>query len=212
MIRAMSRLPLLALLCCALLATVAARAGAPVPCDGTESWVCEGGRMVKHCCPKTAKCNYRNPPHIDCGDGTCVEGGDEGRCVPPQAARMAAKSEAECTKEYGRWEPACVAHKVTKACVAPVPTNYTGPPTNPPYRTCRDDRCTTSRFIEDCHPARAAAKTCADGWTKVCLEGKVTERCLPAVPDPKSEYRAASYVVCGDGSCAVGADKSVCPP
>jgi hypothetical protein len=211
----MWRLPLLvAMLAGLVLGAPRARAGAPVPCDGTEKRVCEGGRMTTHCCPKSAKCNYRNPPHIDCGDGTCVEGGDEGRCRPPQPVMSASKSEETCKKDYGTWEPACVAHKVTKACIMPVPTNYTGPPNNPSFRTCRTDRCTTSRFIEDCHPARGevAEKACAGSWTKVCLGGKVTERCLPPVPEPESEFRAKTFVTCADGSCAVGDDKSTCPP
>ena len=212
----MWRLPLLAVICCALLggAPRRARAGAPVGCDGSESRVCEEGRIVRRCCPKGAKCNFRNPPHIDCGDGTCVAGHDEGRCAPPQPQTTVAKDEADCKKQSGSWEPACVAHKVTKACILPVPTNYTGPQHNPPFRTCRGgDRCTTGRFIEDCHPGRDELEhqVCGGSWTKVCLGGKVVDRCLPWVVQPKSEYPASTYVTCDDGSCAVGEDKDVCP-
>ena len=188
-----------------------ADAGSPMPCDGTETVVCHGGVLVKQCCPKGKKCNFRNPPHIACGNGYCAEGKDVGRCPAPQAATTAAKSEAECKGEYGDWAEVCVARKVTKACLPSMPTNFTGPPLNPPFRTCgpKDERCTTSQFIEDCHPVRGEVTECAGTWTKVCLGGKVAERCLPWTVRA-NPYTATQYVKCPDGSCVIGNDKNLC--
>ena len=94
------------------------------------------------------------------------------------------------------------------------PTNYDGPPPNPSFRRCGEDRCTTHRFVEDCYPTRAelGAADCEGSWTKVCLGGKVEERCLPggwqklmmAMP-------ATKYATCPDGTCAVG-DAAACKP
>jgi hypothetical protein len=213
----MWRVPLFALVVAAAALAViggsrtrTANAGSPAPCDGYEETVCQGGVISTRCCPKGKRCNFRNPPHVSCGDGYCVEGHDVGRCPAPQAQTTPAKSEGECKATSGSWEPACVGGKVTSACIMPVPTNYTGPRPNPRFTTCRQDRCTTSRFVEACHPARGeiADKDCP-GFTKVCLGGKVAERCLPFVFGKKT-YQAARYVECGDGSCAVGEDKQAC--
>jgi hypothetical protein len=180
-----------------------ARAGAPAPCQGSETTVCQNGYISRQCCPQGAKCNYRNAPFLTCGDGYCVEGKDPGRCPSPRANVMACDASAP-----GRVE-ACVDRKVTKACVMPVPTNYTGPSQNPSFRTCGDGRCTTHQYVEDCYPTRAEKRFCPLGqWAKVCLGGRVTERCLPM--GSLSRFPTTTYATCSNGSCAVG-DKSACP-
>ncbi len=77
------------------------RAGAPIPCDGYEETVCQGGHIQRLCCPKGAKCNFDNGPFIACGHQTCVDGRDRGRCPSPLPRTVAAKDEADCTTKYG---------------------------------------------------------------------------------------------------------------
>lgn len=195
-----------------------ARAGPPMPCEGYETTSCENGWVRTHCCPKNAKCNFDFPSFISCGNQTCVVGADAGRCPAPlPMVDPSKKSAADCG--YG-WEDACVARKVTKACIMPVPTNYSGPDRNPPYRTCGDDRCTTHSFLEDCFPTKEelGSKACKGGWTKVCLGGKVHERCLPNSPmtplipnTPSDTFRATEFTLCPDTSCVVGSDAKICP-
>jgi hypothetical protein len=185
----------------------AAGAGAPMRCDGTETMVCENGHAYAKCCPKGAKCNYKNPPFVDCGHATCVLGGDVGRCPSPKPHATAARSKAACDKEHGAWEEACIDGKVDSVCLPPMPTNYSGPGQNPQVRRCGWGRCTTNTLYEHCFPRRGETLWCSGAWTKVCLGGKVEERCLKK---PIEDFPAAKYSACGDGSCAVG-DKSACP-
>lgn len=181
---------------------------APEPCDGWEHKSCGAdGQIQKSCCPKGARCNYRSQPFTECGGDRCVLGHDPGMCPPPKPMMSAAKTQAECKE---RWEPACVGNTVTPSCIMTVPTNYMGPARNPRFLTCGDDRCTTSNFIEDCYPQKTGAMSvCASGWTKVCLLGRITERCIP----PGAQQTAASkgFVECAaPGTCAIGAEKGVC--
>ncbi len=95
------------------------------------------------------------------------------------------------------------------------PSNYSGPSANPAFTRCGPPsakRCTTHVLIEDCHPTRAelGAAACDGAWTKVCLGGKIDERCLPGGLGAPT-FEAKTYVVCGDGSCAVGDDRRACP-
>lgn len=190
-----------------------AASGAPLPppvCDGFEHASCADGRIAVSCCPKGAKCNYRNEPYQDCGDGACVPGNDPGLCPPKQPQVDPGKTAAECP---GGWIKACVDRKVTMACLMPVPTNYMGPALNPPFRECGDDRCTTSRYVEDCYPAKgtpAASSVCLTGWTDVCLMGVLSQRCLP-LGAPKSDA-SQRFVRCADapGRCAIGDDQGAC--
>ena len=188
-----------------------AGAGAPVPCDGDESTYCEGGHVRRRCCPKNAKCNYRSAPFIACGQGTCAAGGDRGRCPAPEPVVGPARSESACTGQgsHGSWELACVEHRVARVCIPPVPTNFSGPARNPPYRTCGGERCTTHTLIEDCLPENKPGVRCDGQWRKVCFGGKLGERCVPR--QLHEALSAAGYVTCPDGSCAVGSDRAACP-
>ena len=121
---------------------------------------------------------------------------------------LPAATQADCN---GSWEKACVAGKVTMACIMPVPTNYAGPNRNPPFRECGEDRCTTSPFIEHCYPVKAAEgeAACLTGWTKVCLQGRITERCLPLAA-PKSQA-STDFTACPTaGTCVLGQDADAC--
>lgn len=185
--------------------------GAPLPkppCEGTEHESCQGGRIQVDCCPQGARCNYAFAPFQACGDGACVQGQDPGLCPPREAATQPAADEADCKAKYGSWEPACIAGKVTPACILPVPTNYTGPPPNPPFRTCGDDHCTTSPYIEACTPPRAEGESCLTGWTKVCLMGRLTERCLPFTG--ARSIASTQIAECGGGRCAIGTGPAAC--
>lgn len=190
-----------------------AKAGPPVPrppCNGSESHSCSAprpkdgqrvsvGAITSHCCPAGAHCNYAYVPYTECGNGACVYGRDPGRCPAPQPSVDPAKT---CSTQG--MEKVCLGHKVTEACVMPVPTNYTGPSPNPTYRTCGDGRCTTSSFMEDCYPTRKEAKACDGTWTKVCLGGEVSERCLPKTPPEGVRWTATEFSKCKDGSCVMG--------
>ncbi|MCB9548480.1 MAG: hypothetical protein H6706_21950 [Myxococcales bacterium] len=185
--------------------------GAPMPkpvCTGTEHQSCVEGRVLTSCCPQGAKCNYRYAPFQACGDDTCVPGKDPGQCPPKEPIALPAATQADCN---GSWEKACVAGKVTMACIMPVPTNYAGPNRNPPFRECGEDRCTTSPFIEHCYPVKPAEgeAACLTGWTKVCLQGRITERCLPLAA-PKSQA-STDFTACPTaGTCVLGQDADAC--
>lgn len=210
---ALGAVGLLALL---LPASRVVRAGPPMPCQGVEERVCSNGQIAKRCCPRGAKCNFDSRPFLDCGHGTCVHGADPGRCPSPAPRFKTQGAPEDCGGPSG-WRLACVDRAVSGICIMPMPTNYAGPGFNPPYRTCGEPRdqlgaaCTTHLLIEDCHPTRAelGSEPCDGGWAKVCLGGEVAERCLPAGAAPP-EYRATAFVTCGDGSCAVGTDATVC--
>lgn len=182
---------------------------------GTAHHSCDGARIQTSYCPPGAYCNYRYMPFVDCGAGNCVIGADAGLCPAPKATTLAATSKADCK---GSWEPVCLDRKVTDACV-PKTQGRRAP--NPPFVSCGAGRCTTSRFVEDCYPTRKElGKTACDGtWEKVCLLGKLEERCVPktapapstssVTPVPGSEH-ATTYVSCGKGRCAVGTHKGAC--
>lgn len=143
------------------LARVASRAGAPIPCSGYEARSCVDGRILEQCCPQGAKCNFESGPFVDCGAGLCTER-DRGHCPDPVAQLAPPGSCGDA------WELACVAGVVEKACIPPVPTNFTGPPLNPPFKTCGEwpgltapapgMACTTNALAERCYPAKAGAK------------------------------------------------------
>lgn len=185
-----------------------ARAGAPIPCDGYEVQSCDGRMIQRQCCPAGARCNFEAPPYELCGNQTCVLGSDRGRCPSPQPTVDTKTKQADCRSG---WVDACVSKKVTRACVLPMPTNFSGPSHNPPYRTCGEDRCTTHTFIEDCFPTKAelGAKACDGAWTDVCLGGKVEPRCLKPVTDTR--FEATTFTICPDKSCVVGDSAAKCP-
>lgn len=202
----------------------AAQAGAPVGCDGWESNYCNEGSVGTHCCPKHAKCNFADPPYVDCGSGLCVTGFDVGRCkapLPHVLPKGAADTKDKCAAEHGSWELVCAEKVVAHACIPPMPTNYSGAGWNPRFTACGagqrleskspaapGDRCTTHILKEDCYPTQQQLgdDKCLGDWQEVCLGGKVEKRCLPvSVPPLKSySWRATEFVKCDDGSCAVG--------
>lgn len=187
-----------------------AATGAPMPrptCDGWEHKSCQDGRIKYSCCPKGAKCNYRYAPFQECGYEQCVPGNDKGACPAREPVIDAGKTQAECDKTSGQWAKVCANNQVKMACLPPMVTNYMGPPYNPSFRECGDNRCTTSRFIEDCYPNKAAEAKCLTGWTDVCIEGKLTQKCLPLTAR-KSEA-STGFVKCPDG-CAIGEGPEAC--
>ncbi len=209
-----------------------ARAGAPIGCDGWEHRSCEGGRIQTQCCPKGAKCNFRDEPYLMCGHGLCTTSGDLGRCPSPEPAIFTSvdgpggQSEEACKATHGSWQLVCAKKVVVAACLPPMPTNYMGPGMNPPFKTCgkgprlvsdapaAGERCTTHVLAEDCYPTKTelGQDKCLGGWQKVCLGGKVEERCLPVSFEDK-RWPATEYVMCDDGKCAVGKDETkVCRP
>ncbi len=206
----------------ATLATTDAFAGPPMPrptCEGSESKTCSAtqpragerislGHIGYNCCPPGASCNYAYVPFTECGHETCVYGRDPGRCPTRQpAVDPNARKDGEKTCKYGGMpEQVCLNRKVTDACLLPYPTNYSGPPRNPPFTTCGEGRCTTSNYIEDCYPTRAETKTCDGAWTPVCLGGTLTDRCLPKAPPTGATFAATEFAKCKGGSCAIGDD------
>ncbi|MFT7581003.1 MAG: hypothetical protein ACI9MR_002677 [Myxococcota bacterium] len=192
-----------------------ARGGARTPCQGTETVICSGGHLRTQCCPTGSKCNYRNVPFQRCGTGLCVEGQDVGRCKAPQPATTGAEDEADCKKSYGGWAPACVKGEVTDACIMSVPTNFTGPPRNPHYQTLLWNMCTTHLLPSDGLLVRhwLTAPFCIGEWKAVCLNGELSERCIPFPGlTAVQTFPATTYVTCPDDSCAVGTDANrVCP-
>ena len=185
--------------------------GAPdiPPCSGSETPYCQDGKIEMSCCPQGAKCNFRNAPFSECGDRFCVPGEDPGMCVPRQPRVIEAVDEADCKAKYGDWEPACVNGQVRPSCIPLMPTNYMGAGFNPRFQTCGGTACTTGQFIEDCFPVKTEGATCDTGWIRVCLQGRITERCAPAgvARSPASQ----AFVECGPGRCAIGTDAHICP-
>ncbi len=186
----------------------------PPPCDGYRHYSCNNGRIASSCCPKGAKCNYAYAPYVDCGHKTCVSGKNPGKCPDRHPRTVPAADKAACSSKGGSWQKACIARKVTDACITPMHTNYMGPPLNPPYKTCGDDRCTTNKLRDDCYPTRKEItdKECRGTWRKACIRATVTERCFPDPPTNYSGvfYKSTQYTDCGSGVCAVGTDKSHC--
>lgn len=190
--------------------------GPPPPkpvCSGWEHQSCYAGNIQTSCCPKNAKCNYAYAPFVECGPGTCAPGFDVGMCPEPQP-RLSPKPATDQANCGGNWAKVCSQGKVTNACTLRTPTNYMGPPTNPRFTECGNDRCTTSQFQEVCYPAKGEIKDkdCKWSWQKSCYRGKVTTRCIPDPPTNYSGvfYQTLQYVDCGDNRCAVGTDKKVC--
>jgi hypothetical protein len=212
------------------------QAGAPMPCDKRAPAVCSSGYIQNTCCawdPSHPHCKagFKPEPFVSCGSNLCVEGNDPGRCPAPLAAHDTGVTAEQCngSSSYGGgWQPACIDRKVKEVCIPPVPTNYTGPAQNPPYRTCGGDRCTTHTLMEDCFPAEEEALSfmplsmnrehglCLSSagpgtWKKVCLGGKVDLRCVPR-PYDRNRGGRSPFVSCPDGSCAVGpSPELVCP-
>ena len=185
--------------------------GGPPPirtCSGSWHTSCVQGRLHKDCCPKGARCNYAYAPYVDCGYGECAPGKDPAACAPRQPVVVAGKTDAaDCRAVGGTWERACVASKPVMACIAPVPTNYTGPPPNPPFSEC-GDRCSTTGLRAACWPTRAElGKTpCKGTWRKTCVGARIAERCLPR---PPTNYRGVFYpstqfTECGADRCLPG--------
>ncbi len=194
------------------------QAGPPLPrpkCSGSETKQCSNGRITYHCCPANAKCNYAYAPFVECGYESCVPGQDLGRCPVPRTRSVPAKNADDCNvNHHGRWEKACIDRKVTMACIPGVPTNFSGPAFNPPFKTCGPDQCTTSRYVEDCYPTKAEATSCPGGWTTVCLQGRLEERCVPAATSLTKTVTGkpvvSEFVRCGEQTCAMGTDKAAC--
>ncbi len=182
------------------------------PCDGWEHKSCRGGNIAVSCCPKNARCNYAYAPFVECGNGSCVPGKDRGRCPEKVPMTQPGVSKEKCDTYH--WQKVCLNNKVTEACIMPVPTNYMGPPRNPPFKRCSDQRCTTTDFRAACYPTKAETSECgrSRSWRKVCLMGKVEERCLPRPPTNFSGtfYPATQFVECPDKTCVVGTDKNDC--
>jgi hypothetical protein len=205
----------------------AVHAGSPVGCDGWESSYCNSGRVAAHCCPKNAKCNYRDPPFVECGHGLCAVGHDIGRCPAPEPSLFTMEpnpmgaDEASCKAKHGDWQLVCADKVVVAACIPPMPTNYSGPGYSPQFFACgkgqrlvsdepaAGDRCSTHVLKASCYPTAAElgeAAKCLGKWEEVCLAGKVDKRCLPVSVPPLETFnwRATKFVKCDDGSCAVG--------
>lgn len=181
----------------------------PPPCDGTRVESCVGGSVHVTCCPAGEKCpavaEFRH-----CGDGRCVDGKDVGMCAPREVHSVVAPNEAECVTSGAAWVKACVKGRVAMACLPPVPTNYTGPPQNPSFVTCGGDRCSVATHPELCFEERSADDSaCLGTWTKACVKGRISERCVPVFKGAgAASIRAFSD--CGGGRCVIGADVSAC--
>lgn len=195
-----------------------------MPCQGSQHVSCSAGRIQTQCCPEGAMCNYRDEPFTGCGHGLCITSGDPGRCVSPRPNVTTAKSEADCKNDSGEWALVCADKVVVHACLPPMPTNFMGPGNNPRFKSCGSgaapmssedakvgDRCTTHLLDEDCYPTRdeLGLRACEAPLTKVCLGGKLLEKCLPQNLSPIKPrlWPASTFVTCDDGSCAVGDDK-----
>lgn len=170
----------------------------PPKCTGRWHEQCVDGRVSRRCCPRGAKCNYRNAPFVSCGYDTCVPGHDIGLCpeIQPRLAAPPGAKKEDCTK--GTWEKACVNKVVRDACIQYYPTNYSGTPYNPKFTTCGENRCTTRPTPAACEPVKVDGAVCSTSWAKTCLDGKVTERCLP-----EGTYPSTLYTECED-KCVVG--------
>ncbi|MFT5432565.1 MAG: hypothetical protein ACI9OJ_003264, partial [Myxococcota bacterium] len=157
----------------------------PPVCTGSWHSQCTNGVISKSCCPKNAKCNYAYSPHVDCGYNRCVSGHDVGLCPAPEPQVLHGTENKEaCQNKGGQWERACAQSIAKEVCIAPVPTNYMGPPRNPKFQVCSQNRCTTGPVRSACYPTRKelanTGKTeCNGQWRKTCVEGKIAERCLP---------------------------------
>ncbi|MFT7581002.1 MAG: hypothetical protein ACI9MR_002676 [Myxococcota bacterium] len=212
-----------ALMAVPLLWSTRANSGPRLACTGYETEYCQSGRLQKHCCPRNAKCNYTAPtPYMDCGNLHCVDGRDVGRCpAPTPKIRQHGATADACG---GAWQKACIDHVVQEACIAMVPTNYSGPSNNPRYVHTIGNLCTTHVLPSEGYPVKdwLIEPFCLGEWTKVCLDGKVSERCLPAPGKTAGEvgaskaptaFPAATFVRCEDKTCAVGSlPAAVCPP
>lgn len=211
-----------------------ANAGPPMPCIKPGPIHCSSTGLIRsECCtqnPEGVGCDGAEVAEfVDCGNGTCVPGRDLGRCVAPRPTMVAdARSRVECDARHGNWQNACLDRRFTEICVPPMPTNFTGPAFVPHAKGCGGDRCTTHVFIEDCFPTVDEARSLwplgapVDGglclapagpgqWQRACLKGAVALRCVPASPLLASRRGARAYVVCEDGSCAVGDSTAACP-
>lgn len=193
-------------------------------CSGKESYYCAHGRIRERCCPKGAKCNYRDEPYLECGRGYCTTTGDLGRCPVPTPTTYNADDEASCRALKGHWELACAERVVVAACLPPVPTNFSDPSPNPAFHVCgagtrlvsgavvEGERCSTHPLEEACYPSAVelGIAPCPGAWTPMCIGGEVVDKCVPVVPLAPRAWRAAEYVTCPDGTCAVGSDVRAC--
>jgi hypothetical protein len=183
--------------------------GPPMPrpvCIGWEHKTCSNGRINISCCPKNVKCNYaQTGPFTPCGYNSCVPGKDIGQCPPRQPNVLPNKTKETCGSQ---WAKACVAGKVTEACIMMVPTNYGGPPMNPRFTTCGEDRCTTLALPAACEPTakELPGDQCKGTWSDTCIGGEVVKRCLPK---PAETYASTKFAMCDDKRCAIG-PKSSC--
>lgn len=186
----------------------------PPTCTGSWHNECVSGSIKAHCCPKNTKCNYRFAPYTNCGHGMCVQGKDPGMCptLEPRLTAPVGTPKDKC--KFGWHQQACVSGKVRGACVGVPHTNYTGPPINPAFKTCWEDDCTTSRFASFCMPTKEklGKKKCKGIWQEACVRGKAEKRCFPEPPTNFSGnlYPATTFVDCGKGRCAIGANTSAC--
>lgn len=130
----------------------------PPPCTGTWHRTCVSERIQRECCPAGARCNYRAESFLDCGYDACTPTWDEAECPTREPRTTPAATEADCR---GDWARACVSGKVTMACLMPVPTNYTGPPRNPAFVECGDDRCAIGDLPGSCYPKRGEIEDAA---------------------------------------------------
>lgn len=198
----------------ALLWARPARSGAPAPpppCAGEEYFSCERNRLTRHCTDKGKKAP-KIADFVNCGYDSCVPGRDRGMCKPWTAVTTGAKDAASCGESYGDWQKACVDNRITEACIMSVPTNYMGPPRNPHWLECPNvaDRCAPPSEPEQCLDKRGAVKTCAGTWEKVCLRGKIEERCVPPKITWGGKNLVRAFAECSPTTCAIGSEDN-CP-
>ncbi|MEZ4463037.1 MAG: hypothetical protein R3F43_00605 [bacterium] len=142
------------------------------------------GHIRTSCCPQNAKCNYRYAPFQACSEAPASRAGIPA-CAPEGAHRHRGRHPGGLPRQLGaRLRAGQGGGRLHHAR----PHQLRGPTRNPAFRECGDGRCTTSPFIEHCYPVKPAEgeAACLTGWTKVCLQGRITERCLPLAA-PKTQ-------------------------
>jgi hypothetical protein len=197
----------------------AAHAGPPIPCRGTESRSCVEGRIQTQCCPLGSACNFENRPFQDCGAGLCTDK-DRGHCPDPVAKLDPPEScgdrwELACVE--GQVARACIPMVPTNYGGPPLNPAFKTCGVWPTRQTQVGIPCTTNALQERCYPvkdgepqgARKVRAIRADQcgvvpwggytgvtarWTEVCLDGQVSQRCLPTRPET-GRFEATSFSV-----------------
>jgi len=187
----------------------------PKPCTANElthTWCNEYGQITKRCYPKSSRINFAYRPYVACGYDRCVPGNDPTFC-PERQPRVNPNKTKENCGSYA-WQKACIKNTITEACIPRPPTNYGGPPMNPPYKTCETilgERCAIHADPLKCFPTQheLGDKSCEGDYAfrTVCIDTRQIKIC--ALTTDANVTARAEFKSCPENRCA--APGQTCP-